>query len=212
MLFQNGFWPQDTLQLWFLLLLLCHLQRHSWHGDYHPDGGWHLYLHEGQNNTDDVIQPWARQIKPFSSLRKKIANYEQEKKENNEKRNSNPFTPVREKTLARKEAQNIENWTWDILHPQLQHPHAQLQPSPPPQLPCLPLLPLACMLLLPLACQAIQTLYPCPSHQHKDTLTKHGQFTAPHQHWCHYHYTWTGPQIRTVMVLNRKRGRGSVNP
>ena len=46
--------------------------------------------------------PLGRQAKPFSSLRKKIANYEQEKKENNEKRDPNPFTPVRENKPGKK--------------------------------------------------------------------------------------------------------------
>ena len=46
--------------------------------------------------------PWEKQVKPLSSLRKKMANNEQEKKENNEKRDSNSFTLVRENKCGKK--------------------------------------------------------------------------------------------------------------
>ena len=42
-----------------------------------------------------------------------------------------PFTPVREKRPDRGEVENIESWTWDILHPKLWHLHAQPQPLLP---------------------------------------------------------------------------------
>ena len=41
--------------------------------------------------------PWSRQVKPFPSLRKKIAEYQEEKR-----RNFNPFTPARETHFGKK--------------------------------------------------------------------------------------------------------------
>ena len=52
--------------------------------------------------------PWGRQVKPLSSLTKKIANYKEEKKEGHEKRNSNPFTPVRENTSGKKRSRRLQ--------------------------------------------------------------------------------------------------------
>ena len=51
---------------------------------------------------------WSRQVKPFSSPRKKIPDYKQEKKESCEKRNSNPFTPVRENKSGKKRSRKSQ--------------------------------------------------------------------------------------------------------
>ena len=57
--------------------------------------GIHTYRRD-QTTQVTSYSPWSRQVKPFSSLRKKIVEYVEEKKESHEKRNSSPFTPARE--------------------------------------------------------------------------------------------------------------------
>ena len=58
-----------------------------------------------------------------------------------------PSPQCRKVSWDRREVENIENWIWDLLCPQQWCLHAQLQPLPPPWLPCLSLLPLACLQL-----------------------------------------------------------------
>ena len=58
------------------------------------------------------------QVKPFPSLRKKIAEYEEEKKESCEKRNFNPFTPVGENKFGKKKSRRSQKskkyWKLDM--------------------------------------------------------------------------------------------------
>ena len=70
--------------------------------------GIHTYRRERMTTTASY-SPWSRQVSPFSSLRKKIDNYEEEKKENCEKRRSfNPFTPVRENNFGKKRSRRSQ--------------------------------------------------------------------------------------------------------
>ena len=52
--------------------------------------------------------PWGRQKKAFSSLRKKVAKYKEQKKESHERGNFNPFTPVRENTFGKKRSRRSQ--------------------------------------------------------------------------------------------------------
>ena len=63
--------------------------------------GIHTYRRD-QTTQVTFYSPWSRQVKPFSSLRKKIAEYREEKMESHKKRNSNPLTPVQENNFAKK--------------------------------------------------------------------------------------------------------------
>ena len=54
-----------------------------------------------------IHSPWGRQVKPFSSLRKKMADLEEEK-ESHEKRNSKPFSPVREDKPSKKRNRRLQ--------------------------------------------------------------------------------------------------------
>ena len=53
-------------------------------------------IQERLDNPEECLQPWGRQVKPFSSLHKKIADYKEEMRRNQENKSSNPFTPVGE--------------------------------------------------------------------------------------------------------------------
>ena len=63
--------------------------------------GIRTYKRDGTTQVTSY-SPWSRQVKPFSSLRKKIVKYKEEKKESHEKKNFNPFTPVRENKFGKK--------------------------------------------------------------------------------------------------------------
>ena len=50
-----------------------------------------------------LCSPWSRQVKPFPSLRKKIAEYQEEKR-----RSFNPFTPVKEINFGKKRSRRSQ--------------------------------------------------------------------------------------------------------
>ena len=76
--------------------------------------GIHTYRSDRMNQAVSY-SPLSRQVKPFPSLRKKITEYQEQKR-----RSFNPFNPVRELILARKEVRDHRrwgstgSWTWDI--------------------------------------------------------------------------------------------------
>ena len=68
-----------------------------------------IYTYRRDQTTQMTsYSPWGRQVKPFSSLRKNITDYKEQKKESHEKQNSNPFTPVRENKSGRKKQEIAE--------------------------------------------------------------------------------------------------------
>ena len=56
----------------------------------------------GQSRQLHIYSPWMRQVKPFPSLRKKIAEYLEEKR-----RAFSPFTPVREICIGKKRSRRF---------------------------------------------------------------------------------------------------------
>ena len=63
-----------------------------------------------------------------------------------------------------------------------------------------------------LAHQAHPTHYPHPGHKCTGHHTKQGWFGAPHQHWSHHQYIHAGPQMRSGILLNKRKKRGLVKP
>ena len=69
--------------------------------------GIHTYRRDRTTQVTSY-SPWSRQVKPFSSLRKKIVKYKEEKKGSCEKRNFNPLTPVRENKFGKKRSRRSQ--------------------------------------------------------------------------------------------------------
>ena len=69
--------------------------------------GIHTYR-RGQTTKVTSYSSWSRQVKPFSSLRRKITKYKEEKKESHEKRNFNLFTLARENMFGKKRSKKSQ--------------------------------------------------------------------------------------------------------
>ena len=63
----------------------------------HLECGWHPTYRRDRMTQAASYSPCSIQVKPFPSLRKKIADYQEEKR-----RNFNPFTPVRETLFGKR--------------------------------------------------------------------------------------------------------------
>ena len=55
-----------------------------------------------------LYSPWSGQVNPFSSLRKKITKYKEEKMESCKKKTFNPLAPVRENTFGKKRSRRLQ--------------------------------------------------------------------------------------------------------
>ena len=93
--------------------------------------GIHTYRRDRMTQAASY-RAWSRQVRPFPSLRKKIAEYQEEKR-----RPFNIFTPVREAHFARRvrevgdprRVESVGSWTWDIICPPVWCLHAQQLPQ-----------------------------------------------------------------------------------
>ena len=135
--------------------------------------GIHTYMRY-QTTQMSAYSSWGRQVKPFSSLHKKIADYEEEKRRSQENKSSNPFTPVREDKSGQKRSRKYRQLGMghSLLSTVVSMHSTKL--LPPLQLPCLPLFPLACLHLSCLAHLVHPIHYPHPSHRCKGPLSGHG--------------------------------------
>ena len=124
-----------------------------------------IHTYRRDRTTQAVsYSPWSRQVKPFPSLRKKIAEYQEEKR-----RNFNPFIPVRETYFGKKMKRGrrsqkdgkYRKLDMGCFTPPLQYPCGQLPPWPKPLPTCL-FLPI--YQPLPIH-QSLPTCQPAPTHQ-----------------------------------------------
>ena len=168
-----------------------------------------IYTYRRDQTTQMTsYSPWGREVKPFSSLRKKIADYKEEKNESCEKRNSNPFTSIRENKSGKKRSRRSQmSRKYRKLDMGCSAPTTAASE-------CLTMANITFMTSLsapvssgPLSTSNILPLPKLPVHR------------PPYKMWAICHptpvllsclYTQTGPQRRTGMASNKRGGRQTV--
>ena len=168
-----------------------------------------IYTYRRDQTTQITsYSPWSRQVKPFSSLRRKIANYEHEGKESHEKRNSNPFNPVRKNKSSMKRSRRSQK---SRNYRKLDMEHS----APSTAAPTWPTMTTTTSMA------NMSVPFGPPTTSSTLSMLKLPAHRLPYKMWaiCHptpapisslIHSDWSYPRRRTGMAPNRRRGKGSV--